>query len=315
MNEPLAPSGLLVGDDNLINLYYLNELYGKIARHVSGEISHFLGHDIPITSGIWGGTYLIADPTGKCRRRVWRLYSIVNLPQNTPLDEQKNLERLIEFYFKAYISAFKPYDMELDLKMWGGKLPYGCKEKPSFTMHMEDANKRVNWLRCFFVWNQASWEESVIYDLVRIIKEYKQYFNFDRGKVVKDAKDLKYILQDVIIIYRTLEKACHPDFVEHAEPIIADLTQHFMKGLHDAPLIQSLYEKVYDNALIYGYEQALEGPYQEAGLDIRKIEHWPVEKINWVPDALVKSLAPPITQMFEGFRKNLGIPQAEDDDF
>jgi hypothetical protein len=93
----LQASGVLVGEDNKINLYYLNELYGNIAKHVSGEISRYLKTEIPITAGVWGGTYLIADPTGKCRRRVWRLYSIVNLPQNSPLDKQENLERLIEF--------------------------------------------------------------------------------------------------------------------------------------------------------------------------------------------------------------------------
>jgi len=303
----LQASGVLVGEDNKINLYYLNELYGNIAEHVSGEISRYLGTAIPITAGVWGGTYLIADPTGKCRRRVWRLYSIVNLPQNSPLDKQENLERLIEFYCRAFHDAFEPYEMDLSLKMWGGKLPYSCKLKQSFTMHMEDSKKRINWLRAFFVWNRARWEESIIYDLVRIIKEYKQYFNLERGKVVRPAKDLKFLLQDIIIIYRTLESACDPDFVEHAEPIIQELTDSFMEGLFDEKRIQSLYEKVFDSALIYGYEQALEGPYRKDGLDIHKIEHWPVEKINWAPEALKEKLIPPIESIFNGFRENLEL--------
>ena len=307
MSDALKADGVLVGDDDRINLYYLNGLYAKIAEHVSEKISRFLQTDIPITAGVWGGTYLIAEPNGKCRRRVWRLYSIVNLPQNSPLDRQENLERLIEFYCKAFQQAFEPYEMDLGLKMWGGKLPYSCKSKQSFTMHMEDAKKRVNWLRVFFVWNRASWEESVIYDLVRIIKEYKQYFNLDRGKVDRPANDLKFLLQDIIIIYRTLESACDPDFIEHAEPIINELTDHFMKGLFDEALIQSLYEKVFDNALIYGYEQALEGPYRRDGLDIHKIEHWPVEKINWAPEELKENLIPPIQSIFDGFRENLEL--------
>jgi hypothetical protein len=189
--------------------------------------------------------------------------------------------------------------------MWGGTLPYSCKTKPSFTMHMEDANKLVNWLRAFFIWNDATWEESVIYDVVRIIKEYKQYFDLDKGPVIKDSKEIKYILQDIIIIYRTVEKACHPDFIEHAEPIIEELTNQFMIGLFDPNQIQELYLKVFENALIYGYEQALEGPFAKAGLNIHNIENWPEDKINRVPDELKASLIPPIQELFTGFKKNL----------
>ena len=302
------PSGLLLGDDNLINLYYLNELYGKIADHVSLKISKRLHVEIPITSGIWGGTYLIADTCGKCLRRVWRLYCIVNLPQNTPLDQHENLEKLIEYYCDAYKIAFAPYQMDLVLQMWGGILPYSCKVKPSFTMHMADTKNRIKWLRAFFVWNNANWEESVIYDIVRILKEYKEYFDLDQGMVKKPGKELKFILQDIIIIYRTLEKACHPDFMEHAEPIIRTLTDHFLEGLFNESLIQELYAMVFNNALIYGYEQALERPFAKAGLDIRNIENWPVKQINKVPEELTAILIPPIQKLFANFKSKLISP-------
>ena len=173
-------------------------------------------------------------------------------------------------------------------------------------MHMEDATKKVHWLRAFFVWNQATWEESVIYDLVRIIKEYKEFFDHKLGPVEKDSKDIKFLLQDIIIIYMTLKDACDPDFVEHAEPIIEELMQSFIEGLHDPERIQELYLKVFENALIYGYEQALEGPFSEQGLNIHNIENWPVDKINLVPEKLKASLIPPIKQLFSGFKENLG---------
>ncbi|MBI4384102.1 MAG: hypothetical protein HY579_08735 [Nitrospinae bacterium] len=306
MNRDIPKSsGPLLGGDNLINLYYLNELYGKIAGHVSRQVGDYLKAEIPITSGVWGGTYLIADDRGKCLRRVWRLYCIVNLPQNTPLDEHVNLEKLIEFYCQAFHRAFEPYQIDLGLKMWGGTLPFSCHRKPSFTMHMADAKNRVKWLRAFFVWNKATWEESVIYDAVRIVKEYKQYFDLDRGMTAKPASDLKFILQDIIIIYRTLERACHPDFIEHAGPIIRKLTGHFMEGLFDEGLIRELYEMVFNNALTYGYEQALERPFAKAGLDIRNIELWPAERINRVPDELKQKLIPPIQALFAKFKANL----------
>lgn len=299
------PSGSLLGDDNLINLYYLNDLYAKVASYASREISDYLQVEIPITSGVWGGTYLLADERGKCLRRVWRLYCIVNLPQNTPLDKQENLEKLIEYYCTAYHCAFEPYNIDLKLKMWGGVLPFSCRWKQSFTMHMADTQNRVKWLRAFFIWNKAAWEESVIYDTVRIIKEYKQYFDLDQGMMTKPAGDIKFILQDIIIIYRTLENACHPDFIEHAEPIIRKLTDHFLAGLFDEGLIQDLYKMVFDNALIYGYEQTLRQPFANMGLDIEKIDHWPVKQINSVPEELKQKLIPPIQKLFAKFKANL----------
>jgi hypothetical protein len=301
----LKSSGPLLGDDNFVNLYYLNEVYAKIANYVSREISDYLQTEIPITSGVWGGTYLLADERGKCLRRVWRLYCIVNLPQNTPLDKQENLEKLIEYYCTAYHIAFEPYNIDLHLKMWGGVLPFSCRWKPSFTLHMEDAHNRVKWLRAFFIWNNASWEDSVIYDTVRILKEYKQYFDLEQGMVDRPAGDIKFILQDIIIIYRTLENACHPDFVEHAEPIIRKLNDHFLAGLFDEKLIKDLYKMVFDNALIYGYEQTLHGPFASAGLDIDKIDHWPVKQINRVPEELKQKLVPPIQNLFAKFKANL----------
>jgi len=77
-------SGAVFTEDQRTNLYYLNDLYGKIARYVSHQMRERYSIDVPITSGIWGGTYLIADSMGKSKRRILRFYCIVNLPQNSP---------------------------------------------------------------------------------------------------------------------------------------------------------------------------------------------------------------------------------------
>lgn len=305
MSESDLSSGLVFTDDHLINLYHLNELYSNLASRVSDRLREAYQFEIPITSGIWGGTYLIANKDGKSRRRIWRLYCLINLPQNSPLDKHENLERLISCYSDEFIEAFKTYHLDLKLTMWGGRLPHSNRVKPSITMHMEDSRQQIRWLRAFFVWNQVPWEESVIHDVGRILIEYKEFFDLDRGPVTKEPQELKYLLQDIIIIYRTLEAACSPDFKEHAEPIIQELMDHFMQGLHDPELIQELYLKVFHNALIYGYEETLQGPFGKAGLDIRKMENWPLEKINWVPEELKEKLIPPIQKIFAGFKTNL----------
>ncbi|NIQ02670.1 MAG: hypothetical protein GWM98_21870, partial [Nitrospinaceae bacterium] len=74
-----------------------------------------------------------------------------------------------------------------------------------------------------------------------------QYFDIHQGPVDREAQEIKYILQDIIIIYKSLEHACSDDFREHAEPIIQDLMEHFLAGLHDPAEIQALYRKVFNN--------------------------------------------------------------------
>jgi hypothetical protein len=83
------------------------------------------------------------------------------------------------------------------------------------------------------------------------------------------------------------------------------MMQAFMKGLHEPEKIEELYKLVFNNALIYGLEESLEGPFKKAGLDIYKIGAWPVEKINWIPDELKEKLIPPIQDIFKGFKTEL----------
>ena len=117
MEAPKA-SGPVFTEDDCINLYYLNELYGKVAVSVSSRMRQIHNIDVPITSGIWDGTYLIADPLGKSLRRIWRLYCIVNLPQDTPLDKHENMEKLVSVYFKTFAEAFVSHGLALDLKIF-----------------------------------------------------------------------------------------------------------------------------------------------------------------------------------------------------
>ena len=291
-------------ENNLINLCHLNELYQNIATEVSRRLRESYHIDVPITSGIWGGTYLIAHPNGLAKRRIWRLYCIVNLPQNTPLDKHTNMEKLVSIYCDVFQEAFSP-NLDLNLNMWGGRLPFSNFVKPSLTLHMEDTTETVRWLRTFFVWNHVPWEESIISDTVRIIKEYKEFFDLKKGPVVKDPKEVKYLLQDIIIIYRTLKNACSEEFQEHANPIIHKMTEKFLVGLRDQGDIVDLYETVFKNALIYGFEECLEAPYANVGLNIKDMENWPVERINWVPDELKEKLIPPIQKIFSGFKAEL----------
>lgn len=308
MMLPVIPraSGPAFTEDERINLYYLNELYADVARCVSLQLKENHQLEISITSGVWGGTYLIADDEGKSKRRIWRLYYIVNLPQNSPLDQRENMEHLVGYYYTSIISAFRPYGLELDLNMWGGRLPYSNREKPSLTMHMVDSSGKVSWLRGFFVWNLVPWEESIVHDSIRNVKEFREKFNIKRNPIMKrDPKEIKYLLQDIIITYRTLENAFSSDFLVHAQPIIDEMVDHFLAGLFDPVLIRELFFKVRENKLIIGFEESLQKYYSKDGLNVRRVEDWSTEKINYVPEELKEKLIPPIKNLFASFKSNL----------
>ena len=87
MNQSLS-SGPVFSDDNLINLYHLNELYGNLAKDASRKLNESLAIDVPITSGIWGGTYLIANKNSYFEKKseVLDIYEKIN---DIVISEQK----------------------------------------------------------------------------------------------------------------------------------------------------------------------------------------------------------------------------------
>ena len=87
--------------------------------------------------------------------------------------------------------------------------------------------------------------------------------------------------------------------------IMTELLKKFLNGMHDPEIIEEQYLNIYSNAIVHGLEEALEGPYKKAGLDILKIESWPAEKINWVPKELRGSVGHALTKKFASFKKNL----------
>ena len=121
----------------------------------------------------------------------------------------------------------------------------------------------------------------------------------------QDPKEIKYLLQDVIITYRTLENAFSSDFLEHAQPIIDEMVDHFLVGLFDPVLIRELFFKVRENKLIIGFEESLQEYYSKDGLNVRQVEDWSTDKINYVPEELKEKVIPPIKNLFASFKLNL----------
>ncbi len=304
MNDTRLPDGLLAGPKR-INLCYLHELFRHTATMVRSTVQQEMDADIALTAGMWGGSYLVADDTGVSRSNVVRLYCITSVPQNSCLDKQENLDRFMDIYRKLLQENFKQYSLELIDPKWGEPIPYTNRTRPTTAMQMWDASKRVQFMRVFFVWNKATWAESIIYDTIRNIKVIKELLNLDHRPPVKETQELKFLLQDVLIIYFTLRPVLNPDFVEHAEPTVQELFSKFIEGMHDPDLVQEQFLQVYSNALVYGYEEALAPAYKKEGLDIQRIEDWPADRINFVPESIKTILAPALEAKFRWFQKNL----------
>ncbi len=307
IGSPLANK--LVAGPRSLNLCHLHDLFQTTADTASAWLKAEYEINIPISAGMWGGAYLVADELGVSRTNVVRLYSLVNLPQNTPLDDKENFEKFVVLYRETLQSNFKVHGLDFVDPHWGEAIPYTNEIRPTTTLQMWDATERVKFVRAFFVWNTATWAESVIYDAVRNVKVIKELLDLERRPSKKSEDELKFMLQDAMIIYFTLKPALTPDFREHAQPIVDKLFKHFIEGLHDGEVIEDLSRKVYANALVYGYEEILEPAYKKDGLDIHEIEKWPVEKINWAPEELKEKLVPHLEGKFATYRENLAKPR------
>jgi len=304
MDYKILP-GHLYPQNQRINLYYLHNLFKEFAAHISLQMKETYNLETPISAGMWGGSYMVALDDGEARTNVVRLYSIVSLPQNSPLDEKENFEKLMQLYQKNFTEVFGRYGLDLVNPKWGEKIPYSNKIRPTTALQMWDTKGRANYVRAFFVWNEASWEESIIYDMIRNIKTLKELLNINTRPPKKESSELKFLLQDVLITYITLRPALTPDFVEHAEPIINTLFEKFIKGMHTEEIIEEQYHIVYSSALVYGFEEALLEPYKKENLDVRNVENWPVEKINYVPNELKEKLVPALKAPWKKFQMNL----------
>lgn len=298
-------AGQLYSQNQRINLYYLHNLFKEISSHISSEMQEKYNLDIPMTAGMWGGSYMVALDDGEARTNVVRLYSIVSLPQNSSLDEKENFEHLMELYQSNFKKFFGRCGLNLVNPKWGEIIPYSNKVRPTTALQMWDTQGKANFIRVFFVWNQASWEESIIYDMIRNIKTLKELLNLNIRPPKKEISELKFLLQDVLITYKTLNAALTPDFIEHAEPIIQNLFDKFIKGLHSEANVEEQYHRVYSSALVYGFEEALLEPYKKDNLDIQNVENWPVEKINYVPAELKEKLVPALQAPWKKFKMTL----------
>jgi hypothetical protein len=300
-------SGTVFAPDGRANSLYLQELFNAIAKETGARLHRRYRADIPLMGGLWGGSWYFTDKLGYTRARFRRLYSLVCVPQVPALNDANNYNLVFWHYSKVLAEAFTPYGIALEDAQWGESIAYSNRIRPTISLQMWDGSKKIDFIRCFFTYNAAEWEEAYLYETVRLIKQTKE--PLDKKTLAEpprlEGMAIRFQLQDVVILYSTLEPALSEQTKAIGAPLVERIKTRFAQGMSDEDEMHALNAQVFESELIYGYEDAIREDFAREGLDIEKIEDWPPDKINRVPASLKAKLVPPLKAIFEGFRKNL----------
>ena len=306
-------SGPVFAPDGHANSLYLQELFDAIAKETGARLHRRYRAEVPLTGGLWGGSWYFTDKQGYTRARFRRLYSLVCVSQVPALNDANNYNLVFWHYSKVLAEAFLPYGIALEDAQWGESIAYGNRIRPTISLQMWDGNKKIDFIRCFFTYNFAEWEEAYLYETVRLIKQTKEVL--DKKTLAEpprlEGMAIRFQLQDVVILYSTLEPVLSEQTKAIGAPLVERIKTRFAQGMSDEDEMHALNADVFESELIYGYEDAIREDFAREGLDIEKIEDWPPDMINRVPAGLKARLVLPLKAIFEGFRKNLKASAAK----
>ncbi|MEK6694833.1 MAG: hypothetical protein AABY67_05700 [Nitrospirota bacterium] len=305
-------SGPVFSPDGRASAVYLNELFDAVARETSARLFRRYRADVPLTGGLWGGSWYFADECGYTRSRFRRLYNLMCVPQIPALNDVENYNMVFFHYSKVLAEAFAPYGVALEGEQWGEGIHYSNRIRPTISHQMWDANKKIDYVRSFFTYNSAEWEEAYLYETVRHIKQAKEALD-SRAMAEPprlDGMAIRFQLQDIVIIYCTLEAALSEQARAVAGPLVERIKTRFAQGINDEDEMHALNLEAFKSGVIYGYEDAIRDDFAREGLDITRVEEWPVERINRVPASLQAKLIPPLKALFKKFRNNLKAAKA-----
>jgi hypothetical protein len=308
-----AASGRVFTPDGRVNSLYLNELFDAVAKETSARLFRRYRAEVPLTGGLWGGSWYFTDECGYTRAKFRRLYSLVSVPQIPALEDANNYNIVFWQYSKVLADAFVPYGIALGEAEWGESSPYSHRLRPTIALQMWDANKKIDFVRCFFSYNAAAWEEAYLYETVRLIKQTKD--PLDKQTLSKpprlDGMAVRFQLQDLVILYHTLEPVLSEQAKAVGKPLVERIKTRFAQGMNDEAEMNALNAEAFEKELIYGYEDAIRQDFAKEGLDITKPEDWPVDRINRVPASLKEKLIPHLKGIFQRYRDNLKAAEAK----
>ncbi len=300
-------SGPVFSPDGRANSLYLNELFDAVAKETSARLRRRYGTEVPLTGGLWGGSWYFADDRGYTRARFRRLYCLVCVPQMPALNDAENYNLVFFHYSRVLAEAFEPHGIALEDAQWGESIGYSNRLRPTIALQMWDANKKIDYVRSFFTYNAADWEEAYLYETVRHIRQAKEALDKKTLPAPPrlEGTAIRFQLQDIVILYCTLEPALSEKAKAIGGPLVERIKTRFAQGMNDDEEMRALNAEAFEKGLIYEYEEAIREDFAREGLDITRIEEWPVDRINRVPESLKARLIPPLKALFQKYRDNL----------
>src|SRR5437899_12841886 len=156
-------SGPVFTPDGRVNSLYLNELLDSVAKETSARLYRRYRAEVSLTGGLWGGSWYFTDECGYTRARFRRLYSLVSVPQVQALEDADNYNIVFWQYSKALADAFAPYGIALGEVEWGESSQFSNRLRPTISLQMWDAKKRIDFIRSIFSYNTSSRENELLF--------------------------------------------------------------------------------------------------------------------------------------------------------
>src|SRR3972149_4212334 len=106
---------------------------------------------------------------------------------------------MFECYAKVLAEAFEPYGVALGEANGGDIIAYSNSRRPTLDFQMRAGNKKIDYVRSFFTYNSAEWEEAYLYETVRHIKQAKEALD-SRAMAAPprlDGMAIRFQLQDI----------------------------------------------------------------------------------------------------------------------
>src|SRR5438132_11131423 len=138
-------SGQVFAREGRASARSLGELFDAIAKETSARLRRRYRADIPLSGGLWGGSWYFADEKGYTRARFRRLYSIVCVPQIPALNDADNYNQVIQQYINALHDGFTAYGIEMNMAQYAEPLQDSNRLRPTISFHMWDAHQQLGY--------------------------------------------------------------------------------------------------------------------------------------------------------------------------
>jgi len=217
---------------------------------------------------------------------------------------KSGLDGMLRWYIEQTKEVFGVFGIDLEEVGRKEVLPCSNKMLPSIGVALVDRSRRVDFVKLLFVQNQAEWEISIVHDAVRNVKQVGQIL--DRRMKDESGKFVsKFVIQDILTIRETLKPCLDSEYLDKTNSMFSELRNGFIQRRLRPEFVWELERGGFFHDFVMICEGILRRYYEPEQLNIREIEEWPAEKINWVPRELARKAGGALVRRVRGFRDEI----------